>query len=280
MRHTTTYSSIVLLFLAMTTMIGASMNDAARREAFADAEQAFRNASKMEKTDPASAKASYQKAALGWKRLVDDGVTNGHLLYNLANAYVKLGDLGRAILNYRRAESLLPNDRNLKKNLELARARQKDKLRTNDTAKIKTVLLFWHYDLSSTVKKWIFVGTFMAFWVMMIIRTISWKSAPVKILIALAIVATAFGASSATDLYLRNVREYGVVIDSTVTARQGDGDGYRPSFKQDLHAGLEFRLLKKRNGWMHVELADERDCWLPVAAVELIRPSMANRSIR
>ena len=55
----------------------------------------------------------------------------------------------------------------------------------------------------------------------------------------------------------------GVITATEVVARQGDGPNYPPSFKDPLHAGTEFRLLEQRPGWLHVELADGTDAWIP-----------------
>ena len=54
--------------------------------------------------------------------LIDDGVDNGKLYYNLGNAQLQIGDLGQAIVSYRRAERLIPNDSNLRENLRFARS--------------------------------------------------------------------------------------------------------------------------------------------------------------
>ena len=59
----------------------------------------------------------YQKAIEGYLRLFDSGYVNGHLYYNLGNAYFRSGQLGRAILNYKRAELLIPRDADLNFNL-------------------------------------------------------------------------------------------------------------------------------------------------------------------
>ena len=46
----------------------------------------------------------YEQAARSYQQLADKGYDDPALYYNLGNAYFKQGDLGRAILNYLRAE--------------------------------------------------------------------------------------------------------------------------------------------------------------------------------
>ena len=53
--------------------------------------------------------------------LVERGRANGALYFNLANAYFRTGDFGRAVLYYNKAETLRPRDANLAHNLDYAR---------------------------------------------------------------------------------------------------------------------------------------------------------------
>ena len=52
----------------------------------------------------------FQDAVNGYRRLVEQGWVSGHLYYNLANSYFRLGRIGQAILNYKRAKLLMPRD--------------------------------------------------------------------------------------------------------------------------------------------------------------------------
>jgi hypothetical protein len=44
-----------------------------------------------------------------------------------------------------------------------------------------------------------------------------------------------------------------------------------PSFTEPLHAGTEFVMIEKREGWYHIRLADDRTCWVPEKSVGLVR---------
>lgn len=64
----------------------------------------------------------YKEAIVEYEKALDIGYESGPLYYNLGNAYFKSGALGKAILNYLRAERLMPNDADLKSNLNYAKA--------------------------------------------------------------------------------------------------------------------------------------------------------------
>jgi len=62
----------------------------------------------------------YPEAIDGYLQLIGQGYVNGHLYYNLGNAYFRAGQIGRAILNYKRARLLIPRDADLNFNLHYA----------------------------------------------------------------------------------------------------------------------------------------------------------------
>ncbi|NJN94350.1 MAG: tetratricopeptide repeat protein [Anaerolineales bacterium] len=70
----------------------------------------------------------YAEASAIYEAILDSGLSHSSVYYNLGNAYFKQGDLGRAILNYRRAQSLDPRDGDIAVNLSIARAQTVDKL--------------------------------------------------------------------------------------------------------------------------------------------------------
>ncbi|MCX5668533.1 MAG: tetratricopeptide repeat protein [Candidatus Omnitrophica bacterium] len=62
--------------------------------------------------------AKFEAAIDNYAKILNLGLENGSLYYNLGNSYFKKGDLGRAVLSYERALILIPNDSDLKSNQE------------------------------------------------------------------------------------------------------------------------------------------------------------------
>ncbi|MFH1244966.1 MAG: tetratricopeptide repeat protein, partial [Candidatus Omnitrophota bacterium] len=56
------------------------------------------------------AQEKFDQAITAYEQELSLGRESGPLYYNLGNAYFKSGQLGRAILNYLRAERLIPAD--------------------------------------------------------------------------------------------------------------------------------------------------------------------------
>ena len=70
----------------------------------------------------------YSGALELYTELIERGVKNPYLFYNLGNTYFKLGQLGYAILYYEKAISLKPFDRDARENLEYARRSLKERI--------------------------------------------------------------------------------------------------------------------------------------------------------
>ncbi len=56
-----------------------------------------------------------------YETIVKQGLVNSAVFYNLGNCYMKLGDPGKAVLNYRKALRLDYRDRDIRANLDIAR---------------------------------------------------------------------------------------------------------------------------------------------------------------
>lgn len=256
-----------------------------------EAERLFRQANETMPRDPEKAKELYAQAALRFEYLIRElGIRNGKLEYNLGNAYFRMGDLGRAILHYRRAEILLPEDPYLHQNLAYARSLRRDKIEALPTQQVLKVLLFWHYDFSLATRTLLFLLVFFGFWLYAAIRRLFrfWNVASHASLSSSSLSANPRRAEGASWLLrilgvialgllgsllvetLGEKKREGVILASEIVARKGNGEVYEPSFREPLHAGTEFRLLEARGEWFLIELLDHRTCWIPAPTAALI----------
>jgi tetratricopeptide (TPR) repeat protein len=250
---------------------GETLPEEELQDLFSQGKALFRQANQAVANDPDRAKELYRKAALRFERIIRAGkVQNGKLYYNVGNAYFRIGDLGRAILHYRRAERYRPHDPNLLQNLKYARSRRLDQIDVQQKTRVLRTLLFWHYDLSAGTRSVIFAVGSLLFWVGLAVRVFSRKSIPMWALACLGLIGLLFLASLVFEGFFADRQREGVILVENVSARKGDGDTYQPSFKNPLHAGTEVRILEDRNTWYHIELRDGRRCWVPHSAAELI----------
>ncbi len=260
----------VLLVLSQNAH-AAGLSQADIDNTLARGEEAFRGAMELDRTDPKAAGDYYRKAILHFERIVGDGgIRNGRIYYNIGNTYFRLGDLGRAILYYRRASLYAANDQNLRQNLEHARSRRVDRIERKQRERIFKTLFFLHYDVPSRIRFMIFLVSFAALWISASTLLLLKKGFLKLILVVSAVVSAAVLVSLAAESYSLSRRPGGVITAVEVEARKGDAETYQPSFTEPLHAGTEFRLLEERSGWCHVELDDGARTWIPSASGELV----------
>lgn len=222
--------------------------------------------------NPDRAEELYGKAILLYEKIIDQGgIRNAKLYCNLANAYFLTNDLGRAILNYRRAEQLDRSDVNVRNNLAFARSQRIDKVAVKAEKRMLETLFFWHYDFSLRTK---FLLACFLFAVGCVTATaMLWLGrgpATATIAVLSVILFCCLLVSVAVEAHRRGRTIHGVVTASEIVARQGDGPSYPPSFKDPLHAGTEFMLVEQRPGWFHIELSDGSDAWVPADTADLV----------
>lgn len=218
------------------------------------------------------AKKLYGEAILHYERIVDDGgVKNAGIYYNLGNAYLLKGDVGRAILNYRRSEMLDDSNSDLHKNLAFARSRRVDQVEAATEKKIMQTLFFWHYDFPVKVRFFLaclFFGS--GFSVLTAMVWFGRRGAMGAICVVFGVIAVSFALSVTVEMAGKKRHKAGVIVSESVVARTGDGANYPKSFKDPLHGGTEFDLVKRQSGWYNIRLADGSEGWIPVATAGLI----------
>jgi tetratricopeptide (TPR) repeat protein len=260
-----------LLAIAASNSVHAAMSRDDSLLLFSGANQTFSKAN--ETKDPQEAAALYEKAILDYEKIIEaGGIKNAKLYYNLANAYILNNNIGKAILNYRKAQLLNNSDPDIYKNLNFARSKRIDKIAVSSQKKILERLFFWHYDFSTNTR--FIVGgigfTLFCFWMTLKLWLTRWPATKVVCTLS-ALLALSMISSIAAEYFTAQSNLSGVIVAESVVARQGDGNNYPPSFNEPLHAGVEFDVLQQRSGWLHIRLADGHDAWIPEPSSELIQ---------
>ena len=227
----------------------------------------------------AEANAQYERgefadAAQQYEALIDSGYEDAVLYYNLGNAYFKMGELGRSVLNYLRAEELSPRDADIRANLEFARARTVDRVESGGESLFASV--------SNVARRWATVGEMgvisLLLWIVSAIAIgtlIVWRVVPRRAAVRNgAVVASAATLLSflllLSMLYANPNGDSAVVVASTVDVVSGPGTQYELEFP--LHSGAQVRLVDSRQGWVRIALpGDDLQGWVPSDAVEALR---------
>jgi tetratricopeptide (TPR) repeat protein len=252
-----------LIFLVLLLVLPWSAQGQTSEEIIAEAHALFHQAS--DETEQATAQELYRQALLRYEQVYRRQPAAG-LAYNIGNTYYRLGDLGRALLHYRRAEQEMVGDANLRHNLAVVRAQLPAQVAAGSTT---TAAFNLHRRLPLELRTRIFLGLHAAFWLAAALwyrkkpALPAWV--PLLLLTATLLVSTSVGLDK-----MQPPARQGVIIAPEIVARQGDGRNYQAAFAAPLTSGTEFVLRQKRGYWLQIELADGRLCWIPTRSAELI----------
>jgi len=207
-------------------------------------------------------------AAAAYTRILEGGRTAPGLEFNLGNAYLKEGDLGRAVLHYRRALKLDPTYENALANLDYARSLTQDVKPETDPE----VSWSWiaHLRLGPEAAASLLVASLIAFFGvaafrLFLLRDKLWTMLLQGTLVGIALL---LGTALLFEWSQSRKEDEGVLLAPEVAVRAGPGEGQTVAFR--LHSGTEVHLLRHASGWREVKVADGLQGWIPEAAVEPI----------
>jgi len=193
-----------------------------------------------------------------YRAMLDMGVDNGHLHYNLGNAWLRAGELGRSIASYRRALRLLPRDEDARANLTFARRSARDEIAPPEPPVLLRTLLFWHYSLAPAelLKSAVLVG--LGFWIVLALRLYRPASEVLRWLaVCLLVVGLALGGSLLVHAAFDPA--IAVVVPQEIDLHAAAGEGSVVRFR--LHAGTEVQVIEERPEWIRIELPDGQRGW-------------------
>jgi tetratricopeptide (TPR) repeat protein len=261
----------LLLTLALAaSAVAEPLSPARQREILRAALSAFDQAVEVARENPARAVQLYHQAEADFLALREAGVHNASLEYNLGNVYFRLGDLGRAILHYRRAAALKPGDERLVANLRYARDRVEPRVAPSGESRLAHQLLFWHYGVSPARRFWALMALTAAGWLLMFVW-LRWRQRGVLIAgLVAAAAALAAGTSLLWQMHDEAHYPQAVIVGNETPLRLGRGEGSDLALKQPLGPGVELRILQQRGDWVEVRLPNDQTGWLPATGIERV----------
>lgn len=236
------------------------------------AEAAYTQGIDLADADPAKSRQAFGRAIDAYEALVSQGVRNGHLAYNLGNAYLHQGRVGPAILNYLRAKQWIPTDADLAHNLAIARSRCLTPITESRSGAL--------WDRLEAIATWL--PARMRLTAAMVLNFIGWSALagyflrPRKAFLRFAcgfiFAGMLFGATVAVERYMETRYPACVILGNDVYLRGGPGQGYPKRFEQPLQPGVEFSRLETRGAWWQARLPDGQSGWLPAETAALVIP--------
>jgi len=153
----------------------------------------------------------YLRSAQIYQHLIDDGVRNGPLFYNIGTALLLAEKYEAAYDAFERAERYLGRQPDIDRNLQIALAKK---------TKSMTVILpwyriaaFWHYYFSCRQRTHIASSAFLVFWLALVMRRIGIKKMTGIMAAGGLVVFIIFASSAAASWQMENsARRYNLNI--------------------------------------------------------------------
>lgn len=195
------------------------------------------------------------------------------IYYNLGNSYYKIGDIAKAILNYERALILKPANKDIRSNLEIARAKTVDKV--TDVPELFFITWLKSITNSMGIQSWaiIAISFFLLFIVSIYFFFFSTKIVARKTFFILALFFLVFcviaNISAAFQRMVRLNRMNAIIISPSVTIRSTPNDNGTSLFI--LHEGRKvFIKDDSMKDWKEIQLEDGNVGWVKKNDLEVI----------
>ena len=211
---------------------------------------------------------NYEKAVEEYGSLAGKGLESGPLYYNLGNAYVKNGKIGKGILFYEKARQLMPRDGDLLANLRYARS----KMKRHDIPVKRPVILRWLDGAMSyiTVRQAVFTAFFLYYGITALLiitkvfkKTVINPTLPMLIMsFFLAIILIALPQK------FRDTERGAITISRITDVRLEPSDTSEPAFP--LYEGMKVYILRQKGDWFKVKRADGKVGWISAPHIETI----------
>jgi hypothetical protein len=215
----------------------------------------------MTQANAAYLNGDYQTAIQLYESLVQSGLHNPTVFFNLGNAYYQLRDPGRAMLNYRRVQLFWPRDFDLNHNLGRIVSERIDLLGDEtgffEGLAASTVNIVTLIELSSIVGLLWFAWLGMA--AVAILRK-DWRRRLRLPLIVAGCTLIIGLVLLGSRLVINYARPAGVVVDETAQVMSGPGEDYLRLYQ--IHAGADVHIWERQNRWVKFSLPDGRMGWL------------------
>ncbi|MDH5542970.1 MAG: tetratricopeptide repeat protein [Nitrospinota bacterium] len=217
----------------------------------------------------------YDTAVNLYTRIAEEaGVFDPSLYYNLANAHMKRGEIGKSILYYRRALEIDPRDADIIANLEYARTLREDRIDEESspaaTGKISKIIPRLTLNEYAGIELVLFTVFSILIFTVTAIKldntALLIKLKKLSLIFGILLVAQTLLLGARTSTYIS--REDAVILEKTVSVFSAPSAGAEKLF--DLHEGTEVSILQSDNDFLEITLPTGWKGWIHHMTLELI----------
>jgi tetratricopeptide (TPR) repeat protein len=232
--------------------------------------EAKENAGIYNRANEYFAAKDYRNALKLYRELVERGVENASLYFNLGNTYFKAGDLGYAVLYYEKSLALAPFDRDIRANLGYARRSLKERVRPLYNER----LYAFFRSFSALLKPGAIAYIELFFFLLSVgVANLAFfmPYARSKLKRPLYTCLALFALSAFSLLWYAGYEKNhprGIVVEKQVLVLGAPIAESEALFT--LYEGTEMRVREARGDWARVSVADGREGWVLAQNIRFI----------
>jgi len=217
-------------------------------------------------------KGDFQFAERNYRSLIEAGVDDAAVYYNLGNACFKQQKLGEAIYNWEKARRRSPGDSDIRENLELANLLLVDRIEApQDPLPLRFLNRTVHL-LSITQEIWLALAFFMManclFGLYALAKNSRLAFSSLIGSLSAGLLVLILAGSLSWKIYETSSHRLAVIVEEKIDLRSGPGMENITVFT--VHEGVIVRLRAGAEGWYQVSLPNGWSGWLPQNAIRIL----------
>jgi tetratricopeptide (TPR) repeat protein len=207
-----------------------------------------------------------------YRSIEKQGCHNAKVDYNLGNAYLKLGDVGRSILYFLRASRIAPRDKDVKANLEIARSLVGQKITPSLPGVFSRLVLRVHNFFTMSELTVLFSMLYITMAAFSVSASLASKKKIRRRFFRVAFISGSLfvlsGISLGVRIYDLEFRQRAVAVGEETVVRNGPGEPFAEVYKQQ--PGYEMSVKRHQSGYAEVVLSNGYTGWVPEESIEIL----------
>lgn len=227
------------------------------------------------KDDPIKARSLFADAAAAFDAIEAQQPVIAAFYRAQGNAHFFAGQVGKAVLAYRRGLALEPANERLLDALRIARASVSSVESPSTHTTIVSILTKWRQYLPETVVGGVFAAAWIVLW-FALIRARTLRQRPRLLVVASAAIVSLVAGTALGANWWQQMDHNPVVLIADADARNGPSNTiYDPTFETPLSQGIEAEAGEHRLGWVQLTLKSGAQTWVPENTVAPVRTNPA-----
>ncbi|MFP4163088.1 MAG: BatD family protein [Chitinispirillaceae bacterium] len=217
----------------------------------------------FEKANSFYAESNYDSAQIYYSKIIEEGINNSDVLFNLGNTYFRQDKPGLARLYYEKAAEVSPKDPDIQANIRFVKSSIVDRVKGSNEAEFLTTVLYNVHTLFS-LNQQLYIFFILLLATSILLSLMLFRSGMSRMWIIYAVtlcslVLVVTGLSAGYKIFTLENKQYAIILTPSLDAKnQPQGD----QILFTAHEGTKLRIRKTVGDWSLVSLPNGASGWV------------------